>query len=462
MSAPLSFYLITDLHHYAHSLGITGELYEEKDHREQLCLAETGPIIDAYIDKIIADEETKIVLVAGDVSNNGAMESHLDLLPKLKRLKNAGKRIFLITATHDYYFEGSDVGKPVKLVDNREIPATYTSREQLIDLYHEYGIDEAIAFHAESHSYCVKLQDGYRLLCLNDDGDRTFCGYSKDQLSWILEQIDEAKKAGDYIFGMTHHPTLPPTPIYPVIAAHDMLGDWDNTTTVLADAGIELMFTGHTHMHNIGLKTTEKGNRYYDVNTSSIVGYPSNMRKVNIDDEKIEIHSVSIDSFDWDLKGMSVDEYTKHHFLFMINAILDAAADDFERFADLGESFSMRHEQSYKLKKPIVFVGKGLRKWTLGSVGRLLGVSKYIDPSVKNVVARDIILELIQNAFKGNEPYHPDTPMYIAVSAIIDRVSGILSHFKKTKSVVTALDTFKGAFYNAPPDDYELTIERKK
>ncbi len=462
MSAPLDFYLITDLHHYAHSLGITGEAYEKKNHREQLCLAETGPIIDAYIDKILEDKDTKIVLVAGDVSNNGAMESHLDLIPRLKRLKDAGKRIFLITATHDYYVEGNDVGKPVKLVGAEEIPAEYTQREQLLDLYHEFGLDEAISFHEESHSYCVQLQEGYRLLCLNDDGDRTFCGYSKDQTDWILGQIYKAKSDGEYIFGMTHHPTLPPMPLYPVISIHDMLGDWDNTTTVLADAGLELMFTGHTHMHNIGLKTTEKGNRYYDVNTSSLVGYPSNMRKVRIDDNKIEIHSISVDSFDWDLKGMTVDEYTKHHFSFMINAILDAAAEDIERFADLAESFSMRHEQTYKLKAPIMFVGKGLRKWTLGSAGKLLGVSKYIDPSVKDIVARDIILELIQNAFRGNEPYYPDTPVYIAVSAILDKVAKILSHFKKTKDIVPVLDALKRTFYNAEPDDYELTIDRKK
>lgn len=462
MSAPLDFYLITDLHHYAHSLGINGEAYEKKNQREQLCLAETGPIIDAYIDKILEDKETKFVLVAGDISNNGAMESHLDLIPRLKKLKDAGKRIFLITATHDYYVEGNDVGKPVKLVGAEEIPAEHTQREQLIDLYHEFGIDEAISFHKESHSYCVKLQEGYRLLCLNDDGDRTFCGYSKDQMDWILGQIDKAKADGEYIFGMTHHPTLPPMPLYPIISIHDMLGDWDNTTTVLADAGLELMFTGHTHMHNIGLKTTEKGNRYYDVNTSSLVGYPSNMRKVRIDDNKIEIHSISIESFDWDLKGMTVDEYTKLHFSYMINAILDAAAEDIERFADLAESFSMRHEQTYKLKVPIMFVGKVLRKLTLGSAGKLLGVSKYIDPSVKDIVARDIILELIQNAFRGNEPYYPDTPVYIAVSAILDKVAKILSHFKKTKDIVPVLDALKRTFYNAEPDDYELTIDRKK
>lgn len=462
MSAPLDFYLITDLHHYAHSLGITGELYEKKDHREQLCLAETGAIIDAYINKILEDKQTNIVLVAGDVSNNGAMASHLDLIPKLRRLTNAGKRVFLITATHDYFVEGNEVGNPVILDGNKQLPAEKTSRDKLLELYHEFGIDEAIAFHKQSHSYCVKLQEGYRLLCLNDDGDRSFCGYSEEQKEWILEQIKAAHEAGDYIFGMTHHPTLPPMPLYPVISIHDMLGDWDNTTTLLADAGLELMFTGHAHMHNIGLKTTEKGNRYYDVNTSSLVGYPSNMRKVRIDDDKIEIHSLTIDSFDWDLKGMSVEEYLKHHFSYMINAVVDSAADDIEVFADLAESFSMRHEQTYKLKKPIQFVGKGLKKWTIGSAARLLGVSKYVDASVKNVLAKDIILELIANAFKGNEPYYPDTPMYIAVSAILDKVAKILSHFKKTKEVVPLIDALKRTFYNEAPDDYELIIERRK
>ena len=461
MGKALEFYLLTDLHHYGEALGISGKAFEELDKREQTCLAETGAIIDAYFDKLIADKSIDIILIAGDVTCNGAMESHLDLLPRLERLKKAKKRVFLITATHDYHVEGNNTGDAFKCVGDEKLPATYTEREELLKLYADYGMNEAIAIHKPSHSYCVQLQKGYRLLCLNDDGDRVFCGYNKDELDWILAQIKEAKEAGDYIFAMTHHPTLPPFPLYPVFSPRDMLGDWENTTTVLADAGIQLMFTGHTHMQNIAYKRTEKGNEYYDVNTSALVGYPSCIRKVKIDDEKIDIRTETIDSFDWDLKGMSVDEYLKHHFSFMLNDIINSAAFDIDRLAELSVGFSMTPEKIYSLKLPITFVGKGLQKWTLGGLGRLLGVGRSVEPQIKDRLLKDFALEVIQNIYKGNEPYGPGTAEYKAMSAILGSVSKKISHFKFSKDVLPIIELVKESLYNKYPDDYELTIKKK-
>ena len=78
-----------------------------------------------------------------------------------------------------------------------------------------------------------------------------------------------AHEAGDEVLAMTHHPVLPPSPIYPLFSRRDMLGDFEHTSTVLADAGVQFIFTGHTHMQNIAVKTTEKGNTIYDINTSA-------------------------------------------------------------------------------------------------------------------------------------------------------------------------------------------------
>lgn len=75
---------------------------------------------------------------------------------------------------------------------------------------------------------------------------------------------------------------------------------------------------------------------------------------------------------------------------------------------------------------------------------------------------RDFILEVLQNIYRGNEPYSPDTPEYQAFSAIIDSVVGKLSHFKRFKNLHESTDLIKQALYDCGPDDYELTIERKR
>ena len=61
MADPLKFYLITDLHHYAPSLGISGKAYEKWNNKEQKCLAETGAIIDAAFSKLIVILQARVL-----------------------------------------------------------------------------------------------------------------------------------------------------------------------------------------------------------------------------------------------------------------------------------------------------------------------------------------------------------------------------------------------------------------
>ncbi len=456
--ADLKFYQITDLHHYAHELGIEGKAFEWICLSDQKCLKETGAMIDAHFDKIIEDKETNIVLITGDVTCNGAMESHRDLLPKLYRLKDAGKKVYLTTGTHDYFMEnGNGTGKAEKCIGDELSFATRTDRDELLEIYKDFGISEAISLHKPSHSYCVKLQEGYRLLCLNDDGDEFFCGYYDDCLEWIKEQIDDAKANGDYIFAVTHHPVLPPSPIYPLFSMRDMLGDYEKTSEFLADNGVKFIFTGHTHMMNIAKITTAKGNDFYDINTASAVGYPAVMRKVKMTDTEVFVDSVKLEKFDWDLQGKTVDQYTKDVFLEFLNAIFDSMAYDIDKLAELSTSFSMTPEKIYKAKPVLVPFGKFLQKATFGTFGKIFAISKYVDASIKNRVVKDFILEAITNIYYGNEPYTPDTAEYKALSALFNkRVKKILKLKKGTEKIEEILDIIlDGVLYNTPLDDWQ-------
>lgn len=461
--ADLRFYQITDLHHYALELGTEGKAFEKICLSDQKCLAETGAMIDAYFNKIIEDKETNIVLITGDVTCNGAKESHFDLIPKLQRLKDAGKKVYLTTGTHDYYMEnGNGTGKAEKCVGDELLTATRTQRDELLDIYYDFGLSEAISLHKPSHSYCVQLQEGYRLLCLNDDGDEFFCGYYDDCLEWIKEQIDDAKKTGNYIFAVTHHPVLPPSPIYPLFSRRDMLGDFEKVSEFFADNGVKFVFTGHTHMMNIAKMTTAKGNELYDINTPSAVGYPSAMRKVKMTENEVFIDSVKIDSFDWDTKGKTVDEYTKENFSEFLNAIFDSMAYDIPKLAELSTSFSMTPEMVYKAEPILVPLGKFLQKATFETMGKMFCIGKYIAPEIKDRNIKDFFLECVTNVFYGDEPYTPYTPEYTAMWALINkRIKKVLKLKKGTEKITEILDiVLNGVLYDAPPSDWKGTFAK--
>ena len=454
----LKFYLITDLHHWAKAQGTSGKAYDEVYHNEHRCMAETGAIITSAIDRIIADKDVDIVLVAGDITADGAREAHEEVIPMLRRLKDAGKRVFLITATHDFH------DKPLKAVGDEVTFATRTPRKDLYNLYNEFGRNEAISENKKSHSYAVMLDEKTRLLCMNDDGKgggSDFCGYFDDCVEWIKQQLNEAKENGEYVLVMTHHPALPPSPIYPLFSKRDMLANYEEITTLLADNGVKFIFTGHTHMTNIAVKTTEKGNDIFDVNTGALVVYPCPYRLVEIGDNEVKIRTLQVDDFDWDFGGKEPLEYVKDHFNGFLNDVFDAVSGDIDRLAVLGKAFSLSPDVVYNHKKLILSVGKKVNTWTLGKLGKRLGVGSKIDKSVKDIVLRDFFIELVDNVFYGDEPYTPDTPMYKSVSAILDRISALMKPIGKLDKARELLEVIKdGVLYDAPPSDWNVTLPR--
>lgn len=456
---PVSFYLISDLHHYAPSLGIEGSAFEERYHSDQKCIAETGAILDAVIDKLLEDKKINIVLISGDLTCNGEKESHLDLIPKLRRLKNAGKRVIAITATHDYN------DSPKRYKGDSVLSATPTTREELFNLYYEFGPDEALSIHRKSHSYAVKLAPGYRLLALNDDGNgRSFCGYFPEHLNWILEQIKAAHEAGDEVIAMTHHPVLPPTPIYPLISKRDMLGDYEKTSEILADSGVQFIFTGHTHMNNIAVKETAKGNIIYDINTASAVGYAGNIRKIELSENKMKVSSGFIDNFNWDLHGMTVNEYLQDHFEYLLNDIFNSMANDIPRLSKLAVGFSIEPSTVIKLRIPLTLLGKALQKMTFGNLAFILGIRKKIDPSVQNQLLKDLVLELIRNIYAGDEPYAPDTPLYQAFEAAINKLEPLIKKLKNGNKILHIANNIflNGILFDAYPADNNALLPKKE
>ena len=79
-----------------------------------------------------------------------------------------------------------------------------------------------------------------------------------------------------------------------------MLGDNEKIAALFADNDIHFVFTGHTHMQNINYFDTSKGNRIYDINTASLIGYPSPIRKMELDDKKLTVKTLHPQNINYD------------------------------------------------------------------------------------------------------------------------------------------------------------------
>ena len=405
----LKFHLISDTHYYNYeALGFSG-------HKDQVTVNESGAVIDAVFDWLLAQKDTDLVLIAGDLCTGGD-RAHADgFLPKLRRLKEGGKRVFVLTASHDYYrFDHAG---------EEELRADMVYRDQLYSLYEDFGFRSACSRYAKDPlSYAAIPAPGYRLLCLNTDGDR---GGDPGLWDWAEAQLAEAKAAGEFCFAMHHYPVLPPSPVYPLLDA----GVFNNSAGIrerLADAGLGFVFTGHTHMQNISFMDTPAGNRLYEINTGSAVGYDAPIRTVVVDGDKMTVTTSTIENFDWDLQGKTASQYLRDSFDRMLDSIFEAMNGDIERMLDiLDGEFRVPKAKLLKHKALLSLGGKFLYRLTLGGAGALLCCLSKVPREVRPVRVKNLIMEVVRNIYKGDEPYSRETPIGAAAYAILGRIEAL-------------------------------------
>lgn len=451
---PLKIQVITDTHYYSRKVGTSGKAYEKAESKSQMVIKDSDLVIKAGFDLLCNDTSTDIVLLSGDTTHNGELDSHSEFIEMLRDLKKRGKRVYVITATHDFRNGGVTDGyvgdEAVK------VPAV-EDRHDLWDMYYEFGPNEAISTHKESMSYVVQLAPGYRLFALNDDtnykpeGERG-SGFSDDCMKWILEQLEDARKNDQYVIAMTHHPMIAPSPFYAIIGKGDMQRNHETTREIFADAGLHCMITGHTHVHDISSIVSKKGNVFYDVACGALIGCPPVMRNITFDpkNNKIDVDTVVIkDVPGLDTNGKPFDEYMKGFFFGMIAEVVWAMGNDIDRLAEMTPAFSIPGEKVKKLAWLIKPIGKFLNKLTFKKIWRLCkkesGLKKADIADIADNKVVDFILELVQNLYCGDSPYGPETREYKLTCAVLNVVDSFLDtiHFNIGK-ILKGADSVRG------------------
>ncbi len=449
------FYLITDTHYFASSLGCSGEEYDDFMHYEQKCFAETESINKSVIEYLKTADEADKVLIAGDLIFNGEKQSHKEFTALLRELKESGKEIFVVTADHDFKWNDGDTfafGKEGRYSPER------TSREELPELYKDFGFGQAIASDEKHLSYVAQISDGVRLLALNADfKEKGQYRFDEEQLSWIDEQTEKARDDGQVMFAMLHYPVLPGQPVLNAIKAATV---YKNTefADFLADRGVNLIFTGHMHNQSINLRVSEKGNKFYDVCTGSIIADPAVIRLVTFRDEKtVEIKSIPTPDFDFDTKGKDCKQYLKDMFDNMIVNVLTDMAYDTPRMMN---KFHIKDKGI--TKTALSLIGKLICTIKVGTLARLLFIK--CDKNIRKVRLLDYAAELVRIIFEGNQSYKEGTPRGDLIVAFLKRINFILKKIElkdKSGKRLDLYETLKNSAGNYDTDDYNavLTLE---
>lgn len=400
---PFNFYLVTDTHYFENELGAEGKAFREYMIREQYFIKESSAIIESTFDRIAEDKETDIVIIPGDLTKNGELESHKSFVKELDRLKERGKKIFVITAGHDY---GDD---SFAFKNDERISVEGASFNTLQEMYKDFGYGDAIAFDEPTHSYVAEICDGVRMLAICCDSENQPKGAMDDRhLSWAKEQLDKAKEDNCYVFAICHYPVIPPVPVFDLVG-DTKIKEWRKIASFLADNDVELILTGHMHIQSINEFYSEKGNRLIDVCTSCLVGSPAKYRKITVDENSVlKVESIDVGDFGIDMNGLSAQEYFDTQF----------------RQAILGKIFhALKGGKGIAkaLKQIVIKIIKGM---TVGTLAHMLFFR--VDKKLGKKKLAELISEVGISIFKGDLPYVDGTPEHKLISSFLKRFSFVL------------------------------------
>ncbi len=400
---PVKFYLVTDTHYFENELGAEGKAFEKMMSTEQYFVRESSAIVKSTFARLSEDKETDIVIIPGDLTKNGEKESHKSFIKELYKLKESGKKIFVIAAGHDY----GEFSYAYK--NDERIQVEGTDFNELCEMYRDFGYGAAISIDEPTHSYVAEVAEGVRMLAICCDSmDQPKGAMDERHMAWAKKQLDKAKEDNCSVFAICHYPIIPSVPVF------DLVGDakikeWRKVASFLADNGVELILTGHMHIQSINEFYSEKGNRLIDICTACLAGSPAKYRKITVDEDSLlTVRTIDVEDFGWDMKGLTAQEYCHKKFYDAIIARVRGALS--------GGKGIVGHLKAFARKR--------FDTITVGTVDRLLFIKR--DKALKNKKLTELVGEIGVGIFLGDGAHTEGTPVYNFISGALRRFSFVL------------------------------------
>ena len=297
--AQVQMAVVSDVHVMSPSLlKEDGKAFSDYISQDRKMLRESASLLNAFTDSIL-HSSVKYLLIPGDLTKDGELVSHRYLIDNcLSRLRNAGITILVVPGNHD-------VNNPHAVEyqgDNKTRVATI-SRSDFAQIYNDYGYGQAIARDTASLSYVYQLTPRLRILALDatesdqNDFNKDICvtpgRLRPATLLFIKEQLANAKKQGITVIGMMHHGLLEHWQYQNKMIPGYVIDNNLPIASMMYNEGLRVMLTGHSHAQDI---TQYKG--IYDVETGSLVSYPSPYRLITIQGDKMKITTHHINTID--------------------------------------------------------------------------------------------------------------------------------------------------------------------
>lgn len=248
---------------------------------------QSGFIIDEFLKECAENPKCQFVLITGDLATHGRdyVSEHEAVAAKFRKFeKETGKQVYVINGNHD---------------NAKDMPVDH---KKFTEIYHEFGYDEALSTDEGTCSYSANLNDEYTLVALDtcDERYRVVPNNDITRMDWAVKQIKAAKKQGKKVIMIMHHNLLEHNPFQKLNKKNYVVNTPYSFAGLLADLGVKLVFSGHTHCNNVKSYTSFLGSTIYDFSMSSLGNFPAEYKYFNVTDSKISYETKKINHIDAD------------------------------------------------------------------------------------------------------------------------------------------------------------------
>lgn len=248
---------------------------------------QSGYIIDEFLKESAENPNCQFVLVTGDLATHGRdyVSEHETVAAKFRKFEQeTGKQVYVINGNHD---------------NAKDMPVDH---KKFTEIYHEFGYDEALSTDEGTCSYSANLNDEYTLVALDtcDERYRVVPNNDVTRMDWAIKQIKAAKKQGKKVIMIMHHNLLEHNPFQKLNEKSYVVDTPYSFAGLLADLGVKLVFSGHTHRNNVKSYTSFLGNTIYDFSMSSLGNFPAEYKYFNVTDNEINYETKKINHIDAD------------------------------------------------------------------------------------------------------------------------------------------------------------------
>lgn len=302
----LSIIETTDVHYFAPSLTDNGAAFKQYvaagDGKQ---LAYSDEITDAFLEDVEA-KKTDVLIISGDLTNNGEKTSHEELAKKLAQVEKAGTQVFVVPGNHD-------INNPWarKFEKDKQLPTDTITPTDFSKIYGDFGYKDAISSDDFSLSYLAAPSSKVWLLMLDtaiyktnmqQGTPTTEGGLTTGTLDWVRECSALAEKNGAKLIPVMHHNL---TNHSDVIQRGFTINYNQQVIDTLTAGNMEFSLSGHIHTQNIRTAKSTDGKEITDIVTNALSVYPHKYGNIT--------YSAKNKNFTYQSQKLDIESWAKEH-----------------------------------------------------------------------------------------------------------------------------------------------------